>query len=55
MSIFPGIPANTGFTRETLVIKEYPFALASYLESISEESRAIFFKIIKDNKESVWL
>ena len=33
-----------------LLIKEDPFALASYLESISEESRAIFFKIIRDNK-----
>jgi len=35
-----------------LLIKEDPFALASYLESISEESRAIFFKIIKENKNT---
>ena len=28
-----------------LLIKEDPFALASYLESISEESRAIFSKL----------
>ena len=35
-----------------LLVKEDPFALASYLESMDDSSRDIFFKIIKDNKNS---
>ena len=34
-----------------LVGEEDPFALASYLESMTDESRDTFFKIVKDNKE----
>ena len=33
-----------------LLGREDPFALADYLESMSNESRDIFFKIIRDNK-----
>jgi len=35
-----------------LLGREDPFALASYLESMDDSSRDMFFKIIKDNKES---
>ena len=34
-----------------LVGEEDPFALASYLESMSDESRDTFFKIVKVNRD----
>jgi len=34
-----------------LVAEEDPFALANYLESMTDESRDTFFKIVKDLKE----
>ena len=34
-----------------LVGEEDPFALANYLESMTDESRDTFFKIVKDLKE----
>ena len=46
-----------GNTREELMMsaklvgEEDPFALASYLESMSDESRDTFFKIVKVNRD----
>ena len=34
-----------------IVGEEDPFALANYLESMTDESRDTFFKIVKDLKE----
>ena len=38
-----------------LLVKEDPFALASYLESMDDSSRDIFFKIIQENKNPMSL
>ena len=50
-------PVLLGNTREELMMsaklvgEEDPFALASYLESMSDESRDTFFKIVKVNRD----